>query len=159
MFEGLQRSKARARLNRAFELSKSVDPLAFELKATLARHLSVVSAGILEECVRLHISEYARIKSPHFIAAFVTSRIGFTTNLTAEKLSRLFGEFDDRLAEEISIFLDDRRRAALNSLIALRHSVAHGKDNGASFLTVAAYKDVVLEILDKIDEIFERLAA
>jgi hypothetical protein len=159
MFEALERSRARGRLGRAFAATAALDPLALELKGLLIRHLCVITAGVLEECLRLHISEYARVKSLGYVAAFVTNRVSKTTNLTAERLIGLLGEFDRGLADEMAAFIDDRRKAALNSLISLRHAVAHGKDSSSSLVTVTAYKDVVLEILDKVDDVFQRISA
>ena len=158
MFEALERDRARGRLRRAFGVADKVDPLALEVKGLLIRYLCVISSGTLEECLRLHISEYARVKSLGYVAAFVTGRVSKTTNLTAGKLINLLGELDDSLADEMTAFIDDRRKAALNSLISLRHAVAHGKDSSTSLHTVTLYKDVVLEILDKVDEMFQRIS-
>ena len=159
MFEALQRANARRSLERAFAVTTSVEPLEFETIGLLTRHLCVVCAGVLEEHVRLHVAEYARVKSFGFVASFVSSRISRTTNLNTEKLTQLLREFDASLAEEMEQFMDDRRKEGLNSLMSVRHTVAHGKDNGVSLHRIRQYKDIVLEILDKADEMFTRMLA
>jgi hypothetical protein len=158
VFEALERSKARGRLKRAFSTVDAVNVLAFAEKGLLTSQLCVISAGVLEESVRLHLSEYARVKSLGFVANFVTRRIQKLTNLNSEKLIELLRDLDPSLADEMATFLDDRRRSALNSLIALRHAVAHGKDSSTSLASVVQYGAVIFEILDRLDEVFQRIA-
>jgi RiboL-PSP-HEPN len=159
VFEALQRRNARGRLKRAFEVTDAVDSLSFEEKGLLARHLCVMSAGVLEESVRLHLSEYAGVVSRGFLPNFTSQRVSKITNLTSDRLISLLRELDDSLAREMEAFIDDRRKAAMNSLIARRHDVAHGKDAGVSLATVKGYRDIILEVLDKLDEIFARISA
>jgi hypothetical protein len=157
VFEALQRSNAKGRLERAFAVARAINPLAFEVKGLLARHLCVLTAGLLEESLRLHLSEYARVNSRGFVGNFVSEGVAKLTNLHSERLSAILGTLDTSLRDEMSAFLDDRRKSALNSLVARRHEVAHGKDGGVSLATAEEYKAVVLEILEKLDEIFVRI--
>lgn len=157
-YEARERVSARDRLKRAFDLANSVGVLEFELKNLLSSHLCVVSSGTLEECLRLHISEYARLKSPKYIAQFVAKKSRYLTNLTTEKLVGVLRDFDGTLADEINAYMDDRRRSSLNSIISLRHAVAHGKSPGLSFKQVMEYNVVLTEVLDKLDDIFGRIA-
>jgi hypothetical protein len=160
MLEAMHRANARRRLERAFAIADSIDALNFEQKGLATHHLCILLTGVLEESVRLHISEYALLKSHARIANFVSNQIEYLTNLHSEKIETTLRQMDEDVADEVAGFLDDRRRSALNSLMGLRHKIAHGKDGGGTSLnTVKSYRDVVVEILDKLDEIFKRLAA
>lgn len=154
MFEALERSKARNRLKRAVEVTDSVQVLDFEVKGLLANHLCILSSGTFEECVRLHISEFSRTNAHAFVASFVMNRIKYITNLKSDKLVSLLGEFDASIALEIENYLDDRRKSALNSLVSLRHRIAHGKDPGSSLVSIIGYITVIYELLDKLEDIF-----
>jgi hypothetical protein len=144
-------------LSRAFEVADAVSPLQFEEKGLLTAYLCVVLAGTLEESVRLHVSEYARIKAHPYIASFVTRRLRKTTNLNSERLIDLLGDLDSTLSDDVRVFLDDRRKSALNSLMQLRHKVAHGRATQTSLATVKGYRDVIIELLDHVDALFQEL--
>lgn len=130
-----------------------------ETQADFARYLCVLVSGFLENAIVEHVLDVAQTRSAPEVALFVERQLEYWTNPTCEKIAQLLGSFnpDWRLASEA--YLIDERKAAVNSLVALRHKIAHGGSVGTSLAQVKAYYSVVLDVVAFIDGVLNGRAS
>jgi hypothetical protein len=130
-------------------LSRAPHPTSdIEIQADFAKYFCVLVSGFLENALVALILDYCERKSslPE-ITLFVERQLEYWTNPNTEKIIQLLGDFsqDWRLAAER--FLIDERKAAVNSLVALRHKIVHGESVGTSLGQVKEYYATVLDVV------------
>ena len=72
-------------------------------------------------------------------------------NPKTDKILDLIGKFDQTWRESIDRSLDDRQKAAINSIVSNRNQIAHGNDVGLSFARLREYYDAVIEAIELIE--------
>ncbi len=130
-------------------LSRAPHPTSdIEIQADFAKYFCVLVSGFLENALVALILDYCERKSslPE-ITLFVERQLEYWTNPNTEKIIQLLGDFsqDWRLAAEC--FLIDEKKAAVNSLVALRHKIVHGESVGTSLGQVKEYYTTVLDVV------------
>lgn len=135
------------KLNDTFKRIDSLEDL--EVRADFARYLCILVAGYVENALYELVLAYCRNASSPPVRSFVQSQLDRLTNVNSERLLQLIGSFDQKWREDLEVFITtDGRAAALNSLIALRHDVAHGGSAGISYVRVFEYYEKIEEIID-----------
>jgi hypothetical protein len=139
--------RLRSRLDAAFKRApdSNTDP---ELQADFAKYLCVLVSGYLESALCALLLGFAQRRSSGEIASFVERQLGPWTNPKAEKIIDLFGSFDQNWRNDLTAFLVDQKKDSVNSLIALRHKIAHGESVGASLSQIKIYYRVVNEVIE-----------
>lgn len=119
-----------------------------EVQSDFAKYFCVLVSGYLENSLVALILDYAATQSSPEITLFVERQLDSWTNPNTDKITKLLGDFsrDWRIATEA--FLVDERKAAVNSLVALRHKIAHGESVGTSLNQIKAYYATVIEVVD-----------
>lgn len=146
---------ARSRLDSTFRRIESIPLDHVELKSDYSRYLCVLVSGFLERAVIELINNYVSAVSHPRAARLVEKKIHRTSNLNAEELTKLIGFLDRQWRAELIDFLGDERKDTLNSLIALRHDIAHGGPSGISLTTVSAYYKSVKEVVSFLERLLE----
>lgn len=142
-----QRDSLNALVARARDLP---DP---ELLGHWGRYLCVLTAGFLENSIRSLYARRAHRKSSKDVAAFVAKTLDRIQNPKASKFIEVARDFDGNAAEELENFLAEdnaRRKNAIDSIMANRHLIAHGRNTSIS---VARVKEYLKEIVDVVDYI------
>jgi hypothetical protein len=121
-----------------------------EVKSDLARYLCVLVSGYVEKAVTEIILEHARTRAQPSILRFVESRARRQTNLNAERLLQWLGAFDPEWRRDLEGFVVDEKKDALDSIIALRHRIAHGGSVGVTLVRVRGYYESVQLVIDHI---------
>lgn len=147
-------TRLKARLDATFARAPSAAS-DLEVQADFARYLCVLVSGYFESAICTLLVAYAETRSAPQITAFVERQLGPWTNPKAEKIVDLFGAFTQDWRHDLSAYLVDERKDSINSLVALRHKIAHGESVGTSLSQVKAhYKtigDVVGHIANLVD--------
>lgn len=143
-----QRTKLDAKFKRISEAN-----LDTELLADYSKYLCVLVSGFLETSIYEILISYAKNKSSPAVLKYVDSQLSWWTNPSADKINSLVGFFDLEWRAKIEAYLVDEKKEAVNSLIALRHKIAHGESVGTSFSQVKRYYDEIRKLVDKIAEI------
>lgn len=140
-------SRLRTRLEATFSRipSSSAD---LELQADYAKYLCVLVSGFFENAVVALLLHYTERRSAPEIAAFVERQLERWTNPNAEKIANLFGSFSPGWRRALESYLIDERKDSVNSLVALRHQIAHGESVGTSLSQVRAHYKVILEVVN-----------
>lgn len=126
-----------------------------EVKSSLVNLFCVRTAGLLEVFVKTRISEYSKNKVPKEISRFLSAKFKDITNLKSSKLKEILTSFsiewgknfDDYLAEH------EQQKSSLDSIIAQRHSIAHGQQSSLSPSSMSQYYDDVKELVKYLDSI------
>ena len=111
--------------------------------------LTVRLAGFLEEALPLFAEWLIERQSSAHARTFATSFKDQTGNLSSERLKQYVQRFSGELADEMesAVLSEGERRTTLNSLVGVRHAVAHGRDYSASISTFASQCEAVDALL------------
>ena len=138
------------RLDALFKKVKSLgdDP---EMMAHWSRYLCVLVSGFIETSIRTLVLELAQSRSCPRVSRFVGLRIKDFTNAKMNKILDLLNEFDLEWKEELREFAEGDLKDAVDSVVANRHQIAHGKDTGIGFVTIKDYYDRVLKVVEEVE--------
>jgi hypothetical protein len=128
-----------------------------ELQSDFARYLCVLVSGFLENAIVALVLDMAQKRSSTEVAFFIERELEYWTNPNTEKLIQLLGSFSPDWQERTSTFLQDERKAAVNSLVALRHKIAHGESVGTSMARVNHYYEQAREVVDFVADMIDPL--
>jgi hypothetical protein len=139
------------RLNSLFDKAKQLtDDL--ELQAHWARYLCVLVCGFLETAVRTIYGEYARTRADTNISNYVAkslNRFRSPSMGNIVKMTTLFNkEWGDCLEQNTRGQLKD----AVDSIVNLRHQIAHGRDTGVSYVQIHEYYQSAVRVVELLEE-------
>jgi len=124
----------------------------FELQAHWARYLCVLAAGFIENALADVYSRYARSSANPSISNFVEATLGKIQNPKSSRFLETARAFNKDWEETLRDFLDmDGRREAIDSIMANRHLIAHGKDSGISLVRVSDYLVKSVQVIEFIE--------
>jgi hypothetical protein len=126
-----------------------------EVQADYAKYLCVLVSGFFENAIVALALDFADRKSSPEVSAFVERQLDFWTNPNTEKICALIGSFSSEWRDRVANFLIDERKASVNSLVALRHKIAHGESVGTSLSQVKAHYAIILDVVEFIAGLFD----
>ena len=146
--------RLRTRLDAAFSRApdSSADP---ELQSDFAKYLCVLVSGYLESALCALLLFYTQQRSSPDVASYVGRQLGPWTNPKSEKIIELFGAFKQDWREDLTNFLVDQRKDSVNSLVALRHKIAHGESVATSLSQIKSHYKVANEVVDHVMQLVE----
>lgn len=146
--------RLRGRLDATFARAPkpSDDP---EVQADFAKYLCVLVSGYLESALCALLISYSLARSAPEVASFVQRQLGPWTNPKSEKIVDLFGSFSQEWRDELAGYLVDEKKDSINSLVALRHKIAHGESVGTSLAQIKAHYRAINEVIERISELVE----
>lgn len=124
-----------------------------EFKSHWAKYLCVLSSGYIENSCRLIISDFARKNSSPVIQDFIFRKIESITNLKHNNICELLNSFSDSWRSKYEENVTDEQVDAINSVVANRHQIAHGRNVGISYGVISKYyKEITkaVEVLYKV---------
>lgn len=126
-----------------------------EVKSSLLKLLCVRTAGLLEVFLKTRISTYANGKVPKEINHFMTAKFKDITNLKASKFLDVLTSFSNEWADAFTAYLNDheQEKASLDSVIAQRHSIAHGQSSSINRSSMFQYYEDVNRIISFLDTV------
>jgi len=137
------------------ERSGLVNELINEIRDPLSRHLCVLISGFVEQAIRELFVTYANEKSSPNFARYVEITWNRNQNMKQEDLLQLMGSFNSQWHQTLKDFLAiDGRGDALNSIVNLRNSIAHGGTLSSSLVNVREYYGKIVAIIDYIEDNF-----
>ncbi len=126
-----------------------------EEQAHLARYLCVLVCGTLEMGIRSLFSDYSSRRSGASaqITNYVESQLRCFINPKTGKILQLIGNFDPLWREQFENFIDGKIKDHIDSVVHIRHQIAHGQDATITLGTMNAYYDSVKKALQKLETI------
>jgi hypothetical protein len=123
-----------------------------ELRAHWAQYICVLCAGFLENSLRHVYTDYVTKCSNTRVASFACSRIAGIQNPKSGKFVEIARSFDSTWATSLESCLSDQgRKEAIDSIMATRHLVAHGKDTAITIVRIKEYLTKAVEVLEFIE--------
>ena len=124
-----------------------------DLMVHWGRYLCITVASFLEVALQTIYRSYADAEAGGNLAQYVGSQISFTIGTpTADNIIRAAGAFNDDWSDEVRRFLSrDDRRAAINTVMAQRNRIAHGRQSTISPAQLREYLSKCIEVIDFIE--------
>lgn len=127
-----------------------------EFQSDFAKYFCVLVLGFFENAIVALVLDFAQKRSAQEVSLYVERELDYWTNPNCEKIIQLLGGFKPSWREAMDKYLaDDKRKSAVNSLVALRHKIAHGESVGTSLHQVKEYYKIVLEVLKYIADLLD----
>jgi hypothetical protein len=133
--------------NHIADLRKLNNP---QLEAQWATYLTIRLSGFLETSIRHIFLSYCDQKAHPKIIKYIGGSLeaSRSQNMKPDVILNLAGSFNKQWKEKLDLYLvDDGRKEAIESIINIRNSAAHG---GASSITYSSVKEYYEKIWDVI---------
>ena len=124
-----------------------------ELASDLAKYLCVLVSGFLEQAIIELLLEYIKIHSHASIRQYAEPRLRQFTTVKTNRIIELFGSFDTGWKNDLEKYLVDQHKDAIDSVVANRHNIAHGKSIGLTMARVQIYYDRVKEVVEHLEDL------
>ena len=125
--------------------------LAEEQLSHWARYLCVLVSGFVENAIRVMITEYTRERSHPYVSSYVAKQIRRITNLNETKIVHLLGTFSTDWRQTLEAKITDQQKDAIDSVVANRHNIVHGRSVGITLVRMKEYYKRVIEVVDLIE--------
>lgn len=142
-------------LDATFYRADKIDPKEIELRADFARHLCVLVSGFLDQTIKNYTIEYVKKRSSPPITRYISGAIKNATNFKSGKLSTHLQSFDANWKAELDTLIADERKDAIDSLVTLRHQIAHGKPADVTLVRVRNYYNEITKVVTGIHAIMQ----
>jgi hypothetical protein len=145
-------ARLKVRLKNAFDRAPS-SGAPIENQSDFAKYLCVLVAGFLEQAIVALLEDFTKRRSSSEVFSYVEHELAYWTNPNTEKICQILGSFSQVWRERAEAYFIDEKRAHVNSLIALRHKVAHGESVGTTLSTIKAYSDTIGDVVDFVAQL------
>jgi hypothetical protein len=142
-------------LDATFERVKRIDIGEIELQADFARYLCVQVSGFLEQSVRNATTAYASNRADKCVANYVTRSVNRLTNLDSEKIKEHLLKFDQSWEAPLNALLADEVKDAINSVVALRHQIAHGQPADITIGRILGYYNKISRVVVELEKLLQ----
>lgn len=110
-------------------------------------------AQIIHRAVIELLLEHVRNHSHPSIQTHVERRLRQFTNAHAQRLIDLMGSFKIDWRKGMETFLVDEHKDAVDSIVALKNTISHGRSAGVTIARASDYYKRVLEVVDEIADL------
>ncbi|MBI1747670.1 MAG: hypothetical protein HYR55_13950 [Acidobacteria bacterium] len=143
-------TRSRQRLDSLFDQVKAFVQDA-ELQSHWAKYLCILVSGFLETSVREIYSQYTEAKSAPYIVNFVEYQLKSFQNPKMEKILDLTGMFSPEWESSLRNATKGELKDAVDSIVANRNNISHGKSVGITYATVQNYYQNVIKVVELIE--------
>ena len=132
--------------------ARSFDGDQLELQSHWARYLCVLVAGFLENAISEVYSSYVQKCSNEQVANYVEAVLGRIQNPKSQKFLETARSFNRDWELSLNEYIEQNgRKEAIDSVMANRHLIAHGKDSGITLARLDQYFKKGVEVIDYIE--------
>jgi hypothetical protein len=105
----------------------------------MTRHLCVLTSGFLEVAVTEVLAEYATMRANPLVQRYVRKNLDQFQNPKLQKIVDLVSRFDPAWGMVFSQRVTAQQKDAVDSIVANRHLIAHGRQVGISLGNMREY--------------------
>lgn len=122
------------------------------MRSHWAKYLCVLSAGFLENAITEIYGDFVRGAASKPVADYAMSTLSRIQNPKTSKFIEIARSFKPSWADALESYVDsDGRREAINSIMANRHEIAHGKHPGITLVQINDYLDRAVEVIEFLE--------
>ncbi len=122
-----------------------------ELQSQWARYLCVLVSGFLETSICAIYGEFARRTASPYVANFVKCELSSFQNPKMGKILDLTRAFNPQWANQLEVATEGQLKDAVNSVVANRIQIAHGRDVGITYARIKDYYEDVIQVVNLIE--------
>jgi RiboL-PSP-HEPN len=130
----------------------SILPEDSEIRSHWARYLCIRVSGFLEVSVRSIYSQYAKDKSAPFVANYIEKQLSNFQNPNMEKILNIVRSFNPLWAESLGRSVEGEIKDAIDSIVAVRHKVAHGDNVGITYVKIKKYYEITIKLVELLEK-------
>ena len=148
-----ERERIAARIGRILKEADKMDN--DELKSDMARYACILVSGYLEASCRDIFGNFAKNQSSPAVHRFVARQLDQYYNLKADRFIQLANSFDPERGRKIEQDGEfGKLKDAVDSIVANRNNVAHGRDTGISLAVIKDYYERAGRFIRLIESAF-----
>jgi hypothetical protein len=144
----------RKRLDATFARVAALKETDLEVQSDFARYLCVLVSGYVETVIAQIAIEHCERRAQVTVTNYAGAQLARVQNVNADRLLQTVGYFNPAWRHELEAFIDGPRKDALDSVIALRNEIAHGKHVGVTYGRIRDYYALIREVVDFIEAKF-----
>ena len=129
--------------------------LSDENKAWLAQLMTIWASGYLEATCRDVMLEYTKKRANPNIVKYVSRKLNRFRNPKMNNILILIREFDEEFANRLDEFSAGQIKENVDSIVGVRHQIAHGRSANISVGRITGYFDNVKKLAKKMEEILQ----
>jgi len=141
--------KEKQQLDYIFKLIDNISDV--ETKSHFSRYLCVLVSGFIENSIKNLIYDYSKNCANSKIVNYIQFKTGSISNLNSEKIKQILGSFSKTWLEVYENRIDESEKDALDSVIANRNNIVHGKSVGLTYVRIKDYYEKVKNIIGFIE--------
>lgn len=122
-----------------------------ELQSQWARYLCVLVSGFLEISICAIYGEFARRTASPYVANFVKYELGSFQNPKMGKILDLTRAFNPQWANQLEAATEGELKDAVDSVVANKNQIAHGRDVGITYARIKGYYEDVIQVVNLIE--------
>lgn len=147
-------ARLRSRLDATFQRIKHISS-DLEVQGDFAKYLCILVANYIENSIAILLTDYVRRNASPSVVRYVERRLDRFTNAKVARIKELVGAFNPDWQRELEVVIVDEREAAINSVIAIRHQVAHGESASISYARIKEYYEDADKVVGAIAKMCE----
>ena len=124
-----------------------------ELMSQWARYLCVLVSGFLETSICAIYGDYAKRQASPYVANFVKSELNSFQNPKMVKIIELTRAFNPLWADNLESCTEGELKDAVDSVVANRHLIAHGKNVGITYVRIKNYYENIIRVVDLVENL------
>jgi hypothetical protein len=122
-----------------------------ELRAHWARYLCVLVSGLLEVGFAALCADHAKRTASPRVSNFAEWHLERFQNPKMELVLTVFGRFDREWERQLRTATEGRIKDAVDSIVDVRHKIAHGENVGITYIAIKNYYVAAVECLELIE--------
>lgn len=126
-----------------------------ELEAQWAKYLCIRCAGFFEVALREILGDYLDQASSPSVARHGKLMLKRNQNPKGEQIAQILGSFDTKWREKLETHQcwTDGGKDSFDSVMNIRHTLAHGGDVGITLGSLTAYLENAVKVLNYVEKI------
>ncbi len=124
-----------------------------EIQSHWAKYLCILVAGFLENAISDVYADFCTRASSVNVANFASATLSRIKNPKTSRFIEVATTFNRTWGEELKQFVeDDGRKEAINSIMANRHHIAHGRGSNITVARVKEYFEKSIDVIEFIED-------
>jgi hypothetical protein len=144
-------SRQKQRIDDLFKRTEEATNGDANMQAHWARYLCVLVSGFVENALKEVYSDFIRRAASKPVVDYATHKLLSLNNPNAERICQLAGSFKKEWQEELTTFMQDGAKEAVDSIMNNRNQIAHGGDVGITVVRTRDYFKMIVEVMEFIE--------